>query len=149
MSNLVSSESLKNSKVSTKSMSNLVTSEPLKNSEVSRIQLLAIEGPHYGEMFKFSSTCLLGSFSSKNSTSSRTTYINLSKDVTVLSSAHAKITLCNSKYGNVQSLRLLDLKKEMGIFIKGNRVLPGQHIQLFIGDKIQLGVTVLQVVKKP
>ena len=104
------------------------------------LQLIVVGGPHSGESFSVSATSVLGR---QNSKSAQGHDFNLKKD-SQIGASHATVTLSTSKQG-IHSLRVTDLKTPSGTFVNNHQIPSGKFRQAFIGDKIQVGSTVLEV----
>ena len=60
-----------------------------------------------------------------------------------MAKSHAKLALYSA--GGAHSVRVTDLKASGGITINGKEVPLGKYKQAFIGNKIVIGDTVLQI----
>jgi pSer/pThr/pTyr-binding forkhead associated (FHA) protein len=109
------------------------------------ITIFIQEGPHKGDTFfldrQGTHTCNVGRQPPISRSKVISTY-SLEHDSSV-SSSHTKLVL-NS--GRVYSVQVKDLNSSEGTFVNGKLVPKGGSRQAFIGDKIKIGNSVMQVV---
>jgi len=110
------------------------------------LQVNVVGGPHTGEMFgiggDFAGVITVGKAPPKPRNGSSSGTYKLAKEQGVAKS-HAKLALYSA--GGAHSVRVTDLKASGGITINGKEVPLGKYKQAFIGNKIVIGDTVLQI----
>mmetsp|Transcript_38120 Transcript_38120/g.65123 ORF Transcript_38120/g.65123 Transcript_38120/m.65123 type:complete len:496 (+) Transcript_38120:2-1489(+) len=111
------------------------------------LKLDVIEGPHRGQEICFGGdqpdTVLIGRDPSSRAMKDASKFA-LSEDDTA-SAAHAKFVINSKK--NVHSVRVSDMSSSNGTFINGSSLAKGKSRQAFVGDKIRIGDSILQIRK--
>jgi serine/threonine protein kinase len=110
------------------------------NPVLPSLQLMVVEGPHKGESMSVSTSCVLGRASKK---CANPDFMDLRKDAQI-GSCHAKVSFCRSSKG-ILSLRVTDQKQSNGTLVNNRKIPSGGYRQVFVGDKIQIGSSVLEV----
>lgn len=113
------------------------------------IEVIFVSGPHEGESFSLGGECpevvTVGKAPSKSRSKSRGSY-KIHNDGKA-SASHVKLALHSAK-GGVFSVRVTDLNADVGTKVNGKAVTKGKYKQAFIGSKIQIGESVLQLKKE-
>eukprot|EP00584_Thalassiosira_punctigera_P024702 CAMPEP_0172553278 /NCGR_PEP_ID=MMETSP1067-20121228/49803_1 /TAXON_ID=265564 ORGANISM="Thalassiosira punctigera, Strain Tpunct2005C2" /NCGR_SAMPLE_ID=MMETSP1067 /ASSEMBLY_ACC=CAM_ASM_000444 /LENGTH=606 /DNA_ID=CAMNT_0013341437 /DNA_START=73 /DNA_END=1893 /DNA_ORIENTATION=- len=111
------------------------------------LKLDVIEGPHLGREIYFGGdypeTVLVGRFPKSTAVKDATKFALSEDDST--SAVHAKFVISSKR--NVHSVRVSDMSSSNGTFVNGSILPKGKGRQAFIGDKILLGRSLLQIRK--
>uniref|UniRef100_A0A7S4NIP7 Casein kinase I n=1 Tax=Odontella aurita TaxID=265563 RepID=A0A7S4NIP7_9STRA len=111
-----------------------------------RIEIVFIAGPHEGESFalggKSPEIVIVGKGPPKPRSKKSGVY-QIQNDRTAAAS-HIKLALHSAK-GGVHSVRVTDLKANAGTEVNGKAVVSGKFKQAFVGGKVQIGESVMQL----
>uniref|UniRef100_A0A7S4KB49 Casein kinase I n=1 Tax=Odontella aurita TaxID=265563 RepID=A0A7S4KB49_9STRA len=111
-----------------------------------RIEVVFIAGPHEGESFalggKSPEIVIVGKEPPKPRSKKSGVY-NIQNERTAAAS-HVKLVLHSAK-GGVHSVRVTDLKANAGTEVNGKAVVSGKFKQAFVGGKVQIGESVMQL----
>ena len=115
-----------------------------EEDEGSLLQIVVVEGPMKGHSFGLggasADTVTIGSKPAKRGGGG---VFKLTKDKQVAAS-HVKLAIFSAKGGS-HSVRVTDLKAEGGTEVNGKEIPAGKYKQAFIGSKIAVGGSVLQI----
>ena len=118
--------------------------EEEESNEGSILEIVVVDGPMKGHSFGLggdsADTVTVGSNPAKRGSGA---VFKLAKDKQVAVS-HVKVAIFSAKGGS-HSVRVTDLKAEGGTEVNGKDVPSGKFKQAFIGSKITIGGTVLQI----
>eukprot|EP00978_Attheya_sp_CCMP212_P047488 scaffold421402_cov48-Attheya_sp.AAC.4 len=109
-----------------------------------------IEGPHQGESFLLEQggrDCFVVGKKPSASRSDVKSSFRLSNESSI-STSHVQLTLNVSSRGNVFSVEVRDLESSSGTLFNGKKIPKGKTRQAFIGDKIQIGNSILVLKQK-
>lgn len=114
-----------------------------EEDEGSLLQIVIVEGPMKGHSFGLggasADTVTVGSKPAKRGAGG---VFKLTKDKQVAAS-HVKLAIFSA--GGSHSVRVTDLKAEGGTEVNGKEIPTGKYKQAFIGSKIAVGGSVLQI----
>ena len=126
------------------SASAAVTGASEESNECSILEIVVVDGPMKGLSFGLggdsADTVTIGSNPAKRGSGA---VFKLAKDKQVAVS-HVKVAIFSAKGGS-HSVRVTDLKAEGGTEVNGKDIPSGKFKQAFIGSKIAIGGTVLQI----
>ena len=115
-----------------------------ESNEGSILEIVVVDGPMKGHSFGLggdsADTVTVGSNPAKRGSGA---VFKLAKDKQVAAS-HVKVAIFSAKGGS-HSVRVTDLKAEGGTEVNGKEIPSGKFKQAFIGSKIAIGGTVLQI----
>ena len=118
--------------------------EEEESNEGSILEIVVVDGPMKGHSFGLggdsADTVTVGSNPAKRGSGA---VFKLAKDKQVAVS-HVKVAIFSAKGGS-HSVRVTDLKAEGGTEVNGKDIPSGKFKQAFIGSKIAIGGTVLQI----
>jgi serine/threonine protein kinase len=121
-------------------------SKSTKSIDKPHLYLECIDGPHTGESFILTDTLLLGS---NPSTTRRKEASVIIKD-TSASANHARLALnqTGSKKSCILMVKVFDLNSNSGTFINGKVLPKGSSRQAFVNDRIKVGKSTFQILKR-